>query len=55
MLPGLTEENKQEVIDYMRELWEAGKITKPVNFRLIQQAFDLYLMNDWKSLVQSIG
>lgn len=53
--PRLSEQDKQLVIDYVRELWEHGKISKAVNFRLIQQAFDLYLMNDWKSLVASIG
>ncbi len=53
--PRLTDEDKQRVIDYVRELWVAGKITKPINFRLIQQCFDLYLMNDWKSLIANIG
>jgi hypothetical protein len=53
--PRLSESDKQEVIDYVRQLWETGKITKPINFRLIQQAFDLFLMNDWRSLVASIG
>ena len=53
--PKLTERDKQEVLDYVRELWLAGKITKPINFRLIQQAFDLFLMNDWRSLVAAIG
>lgn len=53
--PKLSEQDKQEVIDYVRELWLAGKIHKPINFRLIQQAFDLFLMNDWRSLVANIG
>lgn len=51
----MTEDQKQEVLDYLRELWQAGKITKPVNFRLVQQCFDLYKMNDWKSLIANIG
>jgi hypothetical protein len=53
--PRLTEEDKKEVLDYLRELWEQGKITRPVNFRLVQQAFDLRLMNGWRSLIASIG
>jgi hypothetical protein len=53
--PQLTEDDKKEVLDYLRELWEAGKITRPVNFRLVQQAFDLRLMNGWRALVAGIG
>lgn len=49
--PSLSDQDKQDVIDYLRELFMAGKIKKPINFRLAQQAFDLFLMNDWKSLV----
>jgi hypothetical protein len=53
--PRLTEEDKVEVLDYLKELWEEGKITRPVNFRLVQQAFDLRLMNGWRELVANIG
>jgi hypothetical protein len=53
--PNLSEENKTEVLAYLRELWQMGKISKPINFRLVQQCFDLYLMNGWKSLMAAIG
>ncbi len=53
--PKLSKEDKQKVIDYIRELWTSGKINRPINFRLIQQAFDLYLIKDWKKMLSSIG
>jgi hypothetical protein len=53
--PNLTDDNKTEVLAYLRELWQMGKISKPINFRLVQQCFDLYLMNGWKSLMAAIG
>lgn len=53
--PRLTEEQKHEVLAYLKELWEDGKITRPVNFRLVQQSFDLRLMNGWRELIASIG
>lgn len=53
--PNLDEDQKREVLDYLKELWEEGKITRPVNFRLVQQAFDLRLMNGWRELIASIG
>lgn len=53
--PNLSEDDKTEVLTYLRELWQMGKINKPINFRLVQQCFDLYLMNGWKSLMAAIG
>ena len=50
--PNLTEEEKQEVMDYLRELWSTGNLRRPVNFRLIQQCFDLRLTTDWKKLMR---
>jgi hypothetical protein len=49
--PGVSEDEKQEVMDYLRELWTMGKLKRTVNFRLIQAAFDLRLTNDWRKLI----
>ena len=48
--PNLNDEQKQEVMDYVRGLWQTGKLKRQVNFRLIQQAFDLRLTTNWKKL-----
>jgi hypothetical protein len=49
--PNLTEEQKQEVMDYLRELYTTGKIKRQINFRLVQQCFDLRLTNNWKKMM----
>ena len=49
--PNLTDEQKQEVMDYLRELYTTGKLKRQINFRLVQQAFDLRLASNWKRLV----
>lgn len=49
--PGLSDEDKQEVMDYLRELWTTGQLRRPVNFRLVQACFDLRLTSAWKSLM----
>lgn len=46
----LTIEQKQEVLNYLRALHEAGIIKKDINFRIVQQAFDLRKLDDWKWL-----
>ena len=53
--PRLSEADKAEVLAYLKEMWVAGRVKKAVNFRLVQQAFDLRLLNDWKSLVANMG
>lgn len=50
----ISEDEKQEVIDYIRELWTLGKLKSPVNFRLIQQAFDLKTLSSWKRMVANL-
>jgi hypothetical protein len=49
--PDLSDEEKQEVMDYVRELWVTGNLKRQVNFRLIQQAFDLRLTSNWKKML----
>jgi hypothetical protein len=44
----ITDEEKQEVMDYIRELYNLGRIKSAINFRLVQAAFDLRLTPDWK-------
>lgn len=52
--PTLTDEQKQEVIDWVRELYVTGKFKTQINFRIIQQAFDLRLTSNWKRMVALI-
>lgn len=52
--PTLTDEQKQEVIDWVRELYITGKFKTQINFRIIQQAFDLRLTSNWKKMVALI-
>lgn len=52
--PNLTEEQKQEVMDYLRDLYTTGKLKRQVNFRLVQQAFDLRLASNWKQMVSML-
>jgi hypothetical protein len=49
--PNVTDEQKQEVMDYLRELYTTGKLKRQVNFRLVQQAFDLRLATNWKKMI----
>jgi hypothetical protein len=49
--PSLSEEEKQEVMDYIRDLYVTGKLKRDVNFRLVQQAFDLRLTSNWKKMI----
>jgi hypothetical protein len=50
----LNDEQKQEVVDWIRELYTMGKLKKAINFRLIQQAFDLRLTSNWKKLISML-
>jgi len=52
--PGVSEEMKQEVIDYIRELYSIGKIKSQINFRLIMSAFDYALLPNWQRLVKQL-
>jgi len=49
--PGLSDEEKQEVMDYLRELYTTGKLKRQVNFRIVQQCFDLRLTDNWRKLM----
>jgi hypothetical protein len=50
----ISDEQKQEVMDYVRELWKTGKLKSAVNFRLIQQAFDLRLTSQWMKILSQM-
>lgn len=50
--PKLSEAQKDEVLDYIWELYEAGILQKPINFRLIMSAFDLRLTKNWKKNIE---
>ena len=52
--PGLTDEQKQEVVDFIRNQFNTGKLKRQINFRLVQQCFDLRLVNNWKALVSQL-
>ncbi len=52
--PGLTDEQKDEVLAYIKHLMETNRLQSPVNFRLIQQAFDLRLCGPWKRMVEAL-
>ena len=52
--PGLTDEEKQEVVDYLRELYATGKLKRQINFRLVQQCFDLRLTANWRKLMSML-
>lgn len=44
-------EQRQEVWDFVGELWTTGKLKKPVNFRLAMQAFDLRKVPSWQRIL----
>jgi hypothetical protein len=46
----LNDEQKQEVIDYIRELHISGRLRRQVNFRLYQLVCDIRLVQDWKAI-----
>jgi len=52
--PGLTDEQKQEVVDFIRQQFNTGKLKRQINFRLVQQCFDLRLIDNWKNLVSQL-
>lgn len=52
--PALTGEQKQEVLDYIGELHRAGKLHSPINFRLVQQCFDLRTCAPWKRMIAAL-
>ncbi len=52
--PGLDDDAKQEVMDYLRQLYNTGKLRRQVNFRLVQQCFDLRLTENWKKLMSML-
>lgn len=52
--PNLTEDQKTETLQYLRELWETGSLKRDINFRLVQQAFDLRLTTNWKKLLATL-
>ncbi len=52
--PGLNEEQKTEVWDFIGDLWRTGKLKRPINFRLAQQAFDLRLTSQWQKMLNQL-
>lgn len=52
--PQLTPEQKDEVLAFIRQCHETGQLNSPINFRLVQQAFDLRLCSTWKSMIQAL-
>ena len=50
----LTPEQKQEVIDWIRVLHDSGQLKSPINFRLVQQAFDLRLNSVLKQAIDDL-
>lgn len=50
----ISDEEKQEVMDYLRELYITDRLSKPVNFRLVQQCFDLRTTPRWKENIDSL-
>lgn len=52
--PNLSDEQKQEVIDWIRTLHDSGRLNTAVNFRLVQQGFDLRLTSGWKKAIASL-
>lgn len=50
----LTEDQKQEVMDYLRQLYTTGKLKRQINFRLVQQCFDLRLTLNWKKMMSML-
>ena len=47
----LTDEQKDEVIKYIRELHDAGQIHSRINFRFVQKCLDLRLCANWRKMV----
>jgi hypothetical protein len=52
--PNLDDEKKQEVMDFIRTIYATGKLKRAINFRLVQQAFDLALTENWKKVLSSM-
>jgi hypothetical protein len=50
----ITPEQKSEVINYIREVWTTGKLSRTINFRLVLAAFDMRLMDNWKELINDL-
>ncbi len=50
----ISEDQKQEVLDYLRELYTTGRLRRQINFRLVQQAFDLRTTTNWQRLIASL-
>jgi hypothetical protein len=47
----ISEPEKDEVINYIEQLWNAGTLRSPINFRLVQAGFDLRLTSNWKKII----
>jgi len=52
--PGLTDTQKNEVLDYLRELHDKKLLKSRINFRLVQQCFDLRLCGPWKRMMSAL-
>jgi hypothetical protein len=50
--PGLSSSDKAEVMAHIRTMYEAGQLHSPINFRLVQQCYDLRLTGDgWQQMM----
>ena len=52
--PHITDEQKAEVIEYLRTIWTTGKLNRTINFRLALAAFDMRLMDNWQDLINDL-
>lgn len=50
----LSEEEKREVWDYVKDLWKTGKLKSRVSFGLAFEAFDLRLTPNWKRMISQL-
>ena len=52
--PHITNEQKAEVIEYIRVIWTTGKLNRTINFRLALASFDMRLMDNWQDLINDL-
>jgi hypothetical protein len=52
--PHITDEQKAEVIEYIRTIWTTGKLNRTINFRLALASFDMRLMDNWQDLINDL-
>lgn len=50
----VTNEMKKEVIGWVRDLHNAGRLSRPINFRFLQQAYDLRTLGNWRKMIAAL-